>query len=252
MSWTIQLEKESSHQKGLDELRDVVFKAMKAKKRIPLIFCALRDDGEDGNDKKDLPGGMTGSDTFRIGAADDSGRAYKYVSYSDDLKATMYLFPGVDIKDVLSPEEDGAGEQDLDKAKLKLSNPGRDELMENGRTGSSIATALAAGLAGLLIHCTKLGAYYTRQMRDRRETVLDVVEPEAVGKNGTFPRMSTAFSKFGLPNKNGLKYANPGAVFEAAMQELRASSKDGGVRLDEPATLKPIATLSRTLFGDSR
>ncbi|KAJ2994552.1 hypothetical protein NUW58_g1527 [Xylaria curta] len=149
MSWSIRLEDESSYKQGLNELRKVVSKARDAKKRIPLMFCAMRDEGAPGAYIEDLPASMEGCKTFRIGAADSTGQAWNQVSYSNVDKESMYLFPGVDIRDVL-PLESDEQRPDADKVQRELTD-------KNGFTGSSIATALAAGLAALLLHCTRLG-----------------------------------------------------------------------------------------------
>jgi hypothetical protein len=246
MSWTIHLDNAGSSRLGLNELKRVVLKAKEAKKRIPLMFCAMRDDGEPGANKEDLPAGMQECKTFRIGAAEASGSVYSRLSYSDAHRQTTYLFPGVDIQDVLySDAANVVGEANPDMGDLQLSAKAPEGLtVMNGVTGSSIATALAAGLAALLLHCTKLGVYYTQQVRGNPHPI----QPEAVAKNGEFAQMSSAFDKLCSINKQNLKYANPADRFQSAIQQLKRFDDDGGVHTDRPETLQPIAALCRTLF----
>ncbi|KAI0474244.1 hypothetical protein F4859DRAFT_521966 [Xylaria cf. heliscus] len=241
MSWSIQLEAEGPYRQGINELKKVVSKAKDAKKRIPLMFCAMRDDGIPGAKIEDLPATMEGCKTFRIGAADSTGQAWNKVSYSHVDKESMYLFPGVDIRDVL-PSESDEHRPDTDKVQKELTD-------KNGFTGSSIATALAAGLAALLLHCTRLGVFFTEKMREGKiQHFRDPIETQAISKNGEFDQMRSAFDKLCQRNQQNLKYANPGDRFQKAIQSMRVSDRDGGVRTDSAETLQPIATLCRTLF----
>ncbi|KAI0400345.1 hypothetical protein F4802DRAFT_610152 [Xylaria palmicola] len=210
-----------SYKQGISELKKVVSNAKDAKKRIPLMFCAMRDDGTAGAEKKDLPAAMESCQTFRIGAADSTGQAWNKLSYSYVDKETMYLFPGVDIRDVLSLEPD-EHRQDTVKMQKELTD-------KNGFTGSSIATALAAGLAALLLHCTRLGVFFTKRMREGEiQHFQDPIETQAISKNGEFDRMRSAFDKLCQRNPQNLKYANPGDKFQKAIQSMRVFDNDGG------------------------
>lgn len=89
---------------------------------------------------------------FRIGAAiEETGQTWPDVTNASDVH---FVFPGVDF--MLEEHSESQSLQTSSNGSPK--SPGSDDPR---RTGSSVATVLAAGLAGFLIHCTKLGAYHT-------------------------------------------------------------------------------------------
>lgn len=137
---------------GMKELRIVMNVARSNGSRIPIMFCAASDDGNRGqHGRSEFPHGSN-NDIFCIGAADSSGQVWPEVT---DKSGLHFIFPGADIKDVF--EDDG----DNSRVEAASKNGRLGDLMsKNGRTGSSVATALAAGLAALLMHCTKLRLYY--------------------------------------------------------------------------------------------
>ncbi|KAJ3940924.1 uncharacterized protein N0V96_008798 [Colletotrichum fioriniae] len=160
MSWTIRNGNNKIPEATLMELRNVVSACEgtgSQRRRIPIMFCAASDDGIQGRsqhgNREEFPREINNVKVLCIGVADPHGQVWPEVT---DQNGLNYLFPGVDIKDVF--EDDS---RDSDTISEALDSQISDLVTRNERTGSSVATALAAGLAALIIHCTKLGHYYT-------------------------------------------------------------------------------------------
>ncbi|KAI1474288.1 subtilisin-like protein [Daldinia eschscholtzii] len=150
MSWKID---PPADEKTRSELESAIGEA--AKKKI-LLFCAASDGGA--KEDQSYPWIAARDKIFRIGGAHASGRTDDEVGSTSQINFT---FPGNDV--VL----EGVGPKQVVKY----------------RTGSSVATALAAGLAGLILYCvqirilraskedTELYKSYFRQLLDHDQMV---------------------------------------------------------------------------------
>ena len=118
MSWTIYQSKDSNDD-GLSKMKDAM---EKAEKRNIIMFCASQDSGFSGH-RKPYPATNRTSGVKRIGSAGVYGERSEYVNPEE----VDYLFPG----------------------EVAMSD-------EQVCSGSSAATALAAGLAGLILWCCAL------------------------------------------------------------------------------------------------
>lgn len=156
MSWTIKHKRggkgSKQMEKDFQDLRDVLRSTVgegfgQKDNPRPLMFCAASDDGMSNTPGEEYPSAAEG-EIFRIGAAEETGQSWPNVS---DQKTVHFFMPGVDFNLPENSVLDG----------LRTSNNSTKPQDSIERSGSSIATALAAGLAALLIHCTKLGAYHT-------------------------------------------------------------------------------------------
>lgn len=122
--------------KALDALRTAIDKA---KKEGILIFCSASDDiQKKGLDT--LPYSQAREYAFRIGAADAFGWSDKA---TEDQKTIDWFFPGNQVADDFNPRA-------VRTSELK------------NRDGSSVATALAAGLASLILYLTNVMRVYYR------------------------------------------------------------------------------------------
>ncbi|TEY34247.1 hypothetical protein BOTCAL_0641g00020 [Botryotinia calthae] len=141
ISWTIQ--RSPGNQAEIKELENALKLAID--KKI-LIFCSAPDIG--GGSQEKLAdyypfGYFSKSDgIFKIGAAEANGRKW---AWSGDSENIDFLLPGVDVR---LPEGDRIDPSDW------IPN-----------TGSSVATALAVGLAALVIHCVRLGAIFNEKQK---------------------------------------------------------------------------------------
>lgn len=232
MSWTIRQEDGDQPGIGLNQLSALIAQIQtERRKPIPLMFCAAHDDGATDNAPmtNSYPRQIAANKTFVIGAAESgSGAAWPMLSENNSLH---FLFPGVDIK-VVQPSEGRPINDDLEK---KL-------------TGSSIANAYAAGLAALLIHCTRLSVYYTAEMQLKKTITTANVHIDAAGMICTFDKMREAFNMLCVKNSQGQHFANPRSHFEKATDELKDKYEKSGT-IDEamPESIGPIATLVRNL-----
>ncbi|KAJ0322217.1 hypothetical protein COL5a_008825 [Colletotrichum fioriniae] len=246
MSWTIRNGNNKIPEATLMELRNVVSACEgtgSQRRRIPIMFCAASDDGIQGRsqhgNREEFPREINNVKVLCIGVADPHGQVWPEVT---DQNGLNYLFPGVDIKDVF--EDDS---RDSDTISEALDSQISDLVTRNERTGSSVATALAAGLAALIIHCTKLGHYYTNAWKGPESRREETITQQFVDQIATYEGMQNALDNLSSGSRSGTKYANPSKDFACAIQDLRQYDVQGGAANNLPQSLKPIATLCRNL-----
>lgn len=134
MSWTVKKEPGGP----TDDLEKAIQEARDAK---ILMFCSASDDLQSGG-LDVLPYAAAPDHIFRIGAADALGQRD---GHSEDKKRIDYFFPGNQVAEAWNPKS----------AKTVAYHD-----------GSSVATALAAGLAALIIHCTMMvRSYHSNKTR---------------------------------------------------------------------------------------
>jgi hypothetical protein len=123
MSWTI-----SSYEPHSKEIKALQTQVTEAGKEDILMFASASDQGEI-NDEVLFPGNSEGDHCVRIGAASDEGTRLAWVNR----KWCEFLVPGKEI--IFRDYETGSYFTE---------------------TGSSLANACAAGLAGALLYCERL------------------------------------------------------------------------------------------------
>lgn len=136
MSWALKEPEEQADKANFDAA------VRRARDKGILMFCSASDQGNFPDYTYPYhanPGSM-----FRIGAATKDGTVPDFVKNGNDIS---FVFPGREV--ALS---DGA---DIDKFEGVTSH-----------TGSSIATALAAGLAAIIMECVRLGAYHHKMQQN--------------------------------------------------------------------------------------
>ncbi|KAL6831425.1 hypothetical protein J3E69DRAFT_329441 [Trichoderma sp. SZMC 28015] len=104
-----------------------------------LILCSSKDLGH--ADDTSYPAASHSDSLIKIGAAKPSGLPYSWAGAPDKLD---FIFPGVDIA-----QQQFMSSQSVENLQTNEHN-----------TGSSIATALGAGLASLIMYCTHIGCMY--------------------------------------------------------------------------------------------
>jgi hypothetical protein len=135
MSWTIDPPKDDRERQDLE---NAVVEAANAN---ILMFCSARDKGA--HNAPTYPSKAT-TKIFTIGAANSSGASVDYVGSASELS---YTFPG-------------------DKVEVD-SGPGRRTPPEIVG-GSSVATALAAGLAALILYCIQVRIFLARDSEKQK------------------------------------------------------------------------------------
>lgn len=135
MSWTIEKPKSARERAESQALGDLDIALLDAASKNILMFCAARDEGLEQPNEVPFPAASKTGNIFVIGAAAPSGAASTWVNK----KAVHFLLPGTELRE----------------SRPKLMPPDMPVV-----DGSSPATALASGLAGLLL--TILSADTTR------------------------------------------------------------------------------------------
>lgn len=128
MSWTITppSNETESEQQDLKELESAIMEASQAN---VLMFCSASDEGA--NQTATFPSKALPGKIFKIGGADANGGLYDRVG---DISMVDFILPGQLV----------ASEDLTDSA-----------LSKQYWSGSSVATALAAGLAALILYCAR-------------------------------------------------------------------------------------------------
>ncbi|KAK1990876.1 hypothetical protein LX36DRAFT_663825 [Colletotrichum falcatum] len=174
MSWTIPVPPEGSKER---QLLDSVLE--RACSRNVLMFCSSPDQI---SATKHYPSAFRRSRFFLIGAAHDDGSAYGHAGKDND-----FIFPGVNVN-----TNSGASLPALLADKMSSSKES---------TGSSIATALAAGLAAMIAYCFKASALgiVTDRMEKGKDYVAgpELVQPGDVDKIAQHEVLKTAFNRIG-------------------------------------------------------
>ncbi|KAJ4395834.1 hypothetical protein N0V93_000048 [Gnomoniopsis smithogilvyi] len=201
MSWTIPVPTTDSAASQL--FQEAVREACDSK---VLMFASSPDRGQ--YTTHVYPSSMQSDRIFRIGAASADG-----VRFSSTDKAVDFIFPGVDV-DVSSTN--GAALSDLER---KI-------------TGSSVATALAAGLAGTIIYCFKTSALAVKTWKLLNRPEMQVIgktfQESDIEKISQHAAMKEAFERLGPMNEE--RFIQVWDTFELATQELeKAKSQEDKV-----------------------
>ncbi len=167
MSWSLKIPD--------DDERKLFNKAInRAIAKNVIMFCAASDQGNIGDET--YPYASNKGYIFRIGAATSMGTTASYTGNPKDIE---FLFPGHDVL-------------------LKDDSP--DKHLGDVQRGSSIATALAAGLAGVVLECVRLGYLRTlrtpKELRDKIPILIQDIHVskrmDADGMRSAFLNMSTS------------------------------------------------------------
>ncbi|KAG5808134.1 hypothetical protein H9Q71_007307 [Fusarium xylarioides] len=229
MSWTISKPGQGTDKSGYDRLKNVMAEAAResASAPVPLLFCAAADDGPGGsNDDEELPSAMSYSKLICIGAATSTGQTWLKVSNAND---RQYFFPGVDIPDLRK------------NFQYNYESPDTDPFVN---LGSSIACALAVGQAALILHCVKLGVYYTKKKEKHQ---VEIITEDDLDRMKEYEHMRKAFDALCSQNLSQHKVSYPTQGFEKTMDQMQKLEDQG--MLDSLAGLEPIVRLVRGLIG---
>lgn len=152
------------------------------------MFCSSPDEGK--FTELDYPSGPWRSRFFRIGAARADGTVFEWTP--DD--GISFVLPGVDVV------KEQAGRTSSETQSFGVTSRVADFKYE---TGSSVATALAAGLAAMIIYCVKASIMALRIANQNLDSVIGIAIT-----NGDLKRISEhdamkqAFSTLGKVTPN--------------------------------------------------
>lgn len=193
MSWTIDVPENENQ-----DVRDLKTAISEAAEANILMFCAASDKGA--KHTSSYPSKAT-NNIFTIGAADASGIMASYVG---DINSVDFIFPGKKV------EPEGLGEA-----------PTKDV---DYWTGSSVATALAAGLAALILYCAQirlLRAPATQKEKARRDF-------QALKKH---EKMLQAFKMIGPTTASRGKYLAVWEVFGRKVAQSESCDREKWIDL---------------------
>ncbi|KAM6513565.1 hypothetical protein FALCPG4_015958 [Fusarium falciforme] len=130
--------------------------------------------------------------------------------------------------------------------KVISQNPHREGALPDDfeeRTGSSVATALAAGLAALILHCVRLGAIHTE-----REALCGVRSPTAVS-DADVESLKKHYNMHGVLRAIGLdegqqRFIEVWRRFDGPAQELKSPGINSSAE-----SLDIVAKLARDLVS---
>jgi hypothetical protein len=177
ISWSVQRDDSDNEAKNntvdLERLRKSLLLASSSQKnqqgkkigKETLLFCSAPDKGQSKLKDSHYPFNCEGiTKMFKIGAAQATGKEYPWTGDQVD-----FLLPGENV--VMAPSDQSMSGDNLP------------------RTGSSVATALAAGLAAMIIHCVRLSALCNIDVKSHS----GVAHERAVRAIKTFDSMKAAF-----------------------------------------------------------
>ena len=185
MSWTI--ERTEYNREGIQGLETALSTAAEAG---ILMFCAASDQGKGREESFPSACSLT-THIFRIGAAEASGMAWKWVTSNVD-----FILPGHNIV------PDHPRGVSLDRSRMM--------------TGSSAATAIAAGLSALVLYCVQLGALHTEAFGQQQSHRTNTVKRIDFDYVKTHDGMSDVFTAIGTSQDSSNKYIEVWQTFESA------------------------------------
>ncbi|KAI1654119.1 hypothetical protein F4813DRAFT_235945 [Daldinia decipiens] len=188
MSWTLPMKNNKSDSKT--RLDTVLKKAVDSK---VLMFCSAPDEGK--FTELDYPSGPWRDRFFRIGAARADGTVFPWTP--DD--GITYVLPGVDVIKEQAGKQ--AGRRPFETH--LLGGTTAREVDVKYETGSSVATALAAGLAAMIIYCVKASILAVKTANQNKGSVVGIAIPDNGANLITDPdAMKRAFASLGSVTQN--------------------------------------------------
>jgi hypothetical protein len=203
MSWTI--ERTSENAADILDLEAAIEAAAKAG---ILMFCAANDRGV-GRDKS-FPAACSGTKhIFKIGTAEASGTAWKWVADPADVD---FFFPGHNVL------------KDRPEDSMQLGN-------DKTLTGSSVATAFATGLAAVILYCVQLAGLDAQSaqptgsdLQKQGQRVIDTMADFNAMQG--HERMNEAFLAIGTSQSSLNKYIEVWKVFGSPSKRAERVGKE--------------------------
>lgn len=164
-----------------------------------LIFCAASDQGQSAD--RTYPH-KSNPKSFRIGAARSTGAVLDTVGDQQDLD---FLFPGHEV--VVDHAYEDVGDRDFGGYEA--------------HSGSSVAAALAAGLAALVTECVRLGVLYTDRTKPHDRSV--AIERNDLARIRSLEQMNYALKWIGSSGNTGNRYVEVWNTFSDIAVKLKNS-----------------------------
>lgn len=188
--------KENERGADLQTLGNAIKKALD---RGIVVFCAAGDAGIFTDEE--YPYEFDRSRIIRIGAATDDGRPWER---SGDTHSLDFIFPGCSVVS-RNARLEGALPNDFHE-----------------KTGSSVATALAAGLAALILYCVRLAAILTENEDRSAAGAMSAVQLSHLDKIKDYRNMKAVFQSIGV-DRELHKFIEVWDRFESPAESLRSA-----------------------------
>ncbi|PNP41524.1 hypothetical protein TGAMA5MH_06625 [Trichoderma gamsii] len=217
-----------------DRLHEALKKAVDEK---ALMFCSAPDQGK--FTTLDYPSGPWRGDFFRIGAASADGTVFDWTPED----GITYVLPGVEvIRDQVS------------SSSFDVLSAGRfTKRVEDFKyeTGSSVATALAAGLAAMVIYCIKTSIMNMKIMNQNKDPIVG----SAIGDNDANliaapDAMKRAFARLGNVTPN--KFIQVWEKFDGISETLETLRRDGSSSEEKVKCIKRFVEFGSELANSIR
>ncbi|KAM0494430.1 hypothetical protein ACHAP8_008573 [Fusarium lateritium] len=173
MSWTLPMDKSQTTD---NPVYKVLQQAINAN---VLMFCSAPDKGKFTG--ADYPSAPFPKKFFRIGAANSDGTVFNWTP--EDI---TFILPGVHVVE--------------DQVRRKSSMPNQEKGTTE-HTGSSVATALGAGLAAMILYCVKTSILGIR-IANRNSDAIAAIPAERLKQIKQRDAMKAAFESLGTPTPN--------------------------------------------------
>jgi hypothetical protein len=196
MSWTLPFDPGQGVDSGPQKrLRSVLEQAVKEK---VLMFCSTPDKGKFLT--TDYPSGPWRNDKkfFRIGAANADGTVFQWTPED----AITYVLPGVDVVKEQAASSSSRFDVSHYTHEEQLREPTKRLISFKYETGSSVATALAAGLAAMIIYCIK-ATILIRKTSNQSKSEIPIPDDGADRIAEDPIHMMNAFAALGNVTSNG-------------------------------------------------
>lgn len=193
----------------------------KAEEKNILLFCSSPDQGNFSGDH--YPTAWGPDKLFRIGASQADGHAYNMVPQDN----VDYIFPGVDV---------------VRANNRHIRFRGLDD--DKSFTGSSVSTALASGLAALVLWLAVIGAKYSLDVGQ-----MDVLTSKDVSRLRRVKAMKQAFKNLGAGQSLHGKFVEIWSVLDKPCAGLREHRGKASEDIDKSRQI--IFNLARDLVTKS-
>ncbi|CAK7213326.1 hypothetical protein SCUCBS95973_001766 [Sporothrix curviconia] len=150
-----------------------------------LIFCANPDKGAEYGNNQTYPYHLEKEHIFCIGAAGRNGKRWDWIDAKD--KSCTYLLPGVDLDIHVESKQPAlpAISQPSPLAMQEMPHPTVNRVLRERckQSGSSLACALASGLAAMILHCSRVAGATSKHIDylrtyDGMKSALDSLYPD--------------------------------------------------------------------------
>ncbi|KAF5872904.1 putative major intracellular serine [Botrytis fragariae] len=198
MSWTIKQPDSNSEEK--EKFDSAVRRAVKAG---ILLFCSAADKGL--HQDNDYPAASNPTKMLKIGTAKPNGNVWDWVP---NIRHLDFIIPGYEVSENASLNDDSS--QNFQP-----------------QTGSSVATALSAGLSDLVICCVQLASIHTQMSRQKgHPDALSSLTLDDLRHVKNHENMKVALENIGTSPDSDYNFIEVWRLFEKTTKDMAGKEKE--------------------------